>query len=178
MTSSTRFLDFDTRRCQDEHAFDALCCAQLFMRLMRKVADTQRARKAQALDFCLGVYSGEAYFSPIWRKARGEEDKQRQESVIGKPVALVMELAALCRPGEILVSESSFELADGNNRFGPQANRKVALDSGSVNLMIYALAIDAGMHGELLDRQCQHLLPDPGIGHRRRRQWLRARGHA
>jgi class 3 adenylate cyclase/uncharacterized membrane protein affecting hemolysin expression len=151
---------FDTRRCQDEHAFDALCAAQLFMRLMQKVADAQRARKAQALEFCLAVYSGEAYFSPIWRKSRGEDDKQRQESVIGKPVALVMELAALSRPGEILVAESSFELADGNNRFGAQPNRKVALDSGSINLMIYALATDAGTHSELLDRQCQHLLPD------------------
>jgi class 3 adenylate cyclase/uncharacterized membrane protein affecting hemolysin expression len=151
---------FDTRRCQDEHAFDALCCAQLFMRLMQKVADTQRARKAQALEFCLAVYSGEAYFSAIWRKSRGEDDKQRQESVIGKPVALVMELATLCRPGEILVSESSFELADGNNRFGAQPNRKVTLDSGGVNLMIYALGINAGTHSELLDRQSQHLLPD------------------
>ena len=151
---------FDTRRCQDEHAFDALCCAQLFMLLMQKVADAQRARKAQALEFCLAVYSGDTYFSPIWQKVRGEEDKQRQESVIGKPVALVMELGAQCRPGEIQVAESSFELADGNNRFGAQQSRKVALDSGSVNLMIYTLPADAGNHSELLGRQCQHLLPD------------------
>jgi hypothetical protein len=71
-----------------------------------------------------------------------------------------MELAAMSRPGEILVGESSFALADGNNRFGAQPNRKVALDSGSVNLMIYALGAGAGGHSELLDRQCQHLLPD------------------
>jgi class 3 adenylate cyclase/uncharacterized membrane protein affecting hemolysin expression len=151
---------FDTRRCQDEHAFDALCCAQLFLRLMQKVAEAQRARKAQALEFCLAVYSGDAYFSPIWKKTRGDDDKQRQESVIGKPVELVMELSNLSRSGEILVSESSFELADGNNRFGAQDSRKVTLDSGSVNLMIYALMVDAGSHSELLDRQCQHLLPD------------------
>lgn len=151
---------FDTRRCQDEHAFDALCCAQLFARLMQKVAETQRARKAQALEFCVAVYSGDAYFSPIWRKQKGDDDKQRQESVIGKPVALVTELCGQCRPGEILVSEASFALADGNNRFGMQQSRKVALDSGSVNLMIYTLPAYAGSHSELLDRQCQHLLPD------------------
>ena len=151
---------FDTRRCQDEHAFDALCCAQLFSRLMQKVAEAQRARKAQALEFCMAIYSGEAYFSPIWKKSRADEDRQRQESVIGKAVSLVMELANMCRPGEILVSEASFELADGNNRFGPQANRKVALDSGSVGLLIYSLSANAGNHSELLDRQCQHLLPD------------------
>ncbi len=151
---------FDTVRCQDEHAFDALCCAQLFLRLMQKVAEAQRARKAQALEFCLAVYSGDAYFSPVWKKPRGDDDKQRQESVIGKPVDLVMELGKLSRAGEILVSEPSFELADGNNRFGAQPSRKVALDSGSLDLMIYALMMDAGNHSELLDRQCQHLLPD------------------
>ncbi len=151
---------FDTRRCQDEHAFDALCCAQLFLRLMHKVAAAQRARKAQALEFCLAAYSGDAYFSPIWKKSRNEEDKQRQESVIGKPVALVTELAGFCQPGEILVSEPSFEQADGNNRFGAQASRKITLDTGSLNLVIYTLMPDAGSHSELLDRQCEHLLPD------------------
>lgn len=151
---------FDTRHCQDEHAFDALCCAQLFVRLMHKVADAQHARKAQALEFCLAVYSGDAYFSPVWKKARNEDDKQRQESVIGKPVSLVMELAGHSRPDEILVSEASFELADGNNRFGEQQSREIALDTGSLNLVTYALLPEAGSHSELLDRQCQHLLPE------------------
>lgn len=151
---------FDTRRCQDEHAFDALCCAQLFLRLMQKVAAAQRARKAQALEFCLAAYSGDAYFSPVWKKARNEEDKQRQESVIGKPVTLVTELASHCQPGEILVSEPSFEQADGNNRFGAQASRTITLDTGSLNLVTYTLMADAGSHSELLDRQCQHLLPE------------------
>lgn len=155
---------FDTRRCQDEHAFDALCCAQLFMRLMHKVAEDQRARKAQALEFCVAVFSGDAYFSPIWRKQKGDEDKQRQESVIGKSVDYVMELATHSRADEILVSEASFELADGNNRFGAQQSRKVALDSGSVNLMIYTLPAEAGTHSDLLDRQRQHLLPDQAQG--------------
>ncbi|MEY4641006.1 MAG: hypothetical protein RLZZ227_1000 [Pseudomonadota bacterium] len=153
---------FDTRHCQDEHAFDALCCAQLFLRLMYKVADVQRAKKAQALEFCLAVYSGEAYFSPVWKKQRNDEDKQRQESVIGKPVDLAIALGAHCRAGEILVSEPSFELADGNNRFGAAASRKITL--GGLDMMIYALLPDAGDHSELLDRQCQHLLPDQRKG--------------
>lgn len=155
---------FDTRRCQDEHAFDALCCAQLFMRLMQKVAEDQRVRKAQALEFHVAVFSGDAYFSPIWRKQKGDDDRQRQESVIGKSVDFVMELASHCRSGEIVVSESSFALADGNNRFGAQQSRKVALDSGNVNLMIYTLPAFAGTHSDLLDRQRQHLLPDPVQG--------------
>ncbi|HEY0960755.1 MAG TPA: adenylate/guanylate cyclase domain-containing protein [Pseudomonadales bacterium] len=155
---------FDTRRCQDEHAFDALCCAQLFMRLMQKVAEDQRARKAQALEFCVAVFSGDAYFSPIWRKQKGDDDKQRQESVIGKSVDYVMELATHSRAGEILVSEASFELADGNNRFGAQQSRKVALDSGNANLVIYTLPPESGTHSELLERQRQHLLPEQAQG--------------
>ncbi|MDY6983987.1 MAG: adenylate/guanylate cyclase domain-containing protein [Pseudomonadota bacterium] len=155
---------FDTRRCQDEHAFDALCCAQLFMRLMQKVAEDQRVRKAQALEFCVAVFSGDAYFSPIWRKQKADEEKQRQESVIGKSVDFVMELASHCRAGEILVSESSFALADGNNRFGAQQSRKVALDSDEASLVIYTLPATAGTHSDLLERQRQHLLPDQTQG--------------
>jgi uncharacterized membrane protein affecting hemolysin expression/class 3 adenylate cyclase len=151
---------FDTRHCQDEHAFDALCCAQLFMRLMQKVAEDQRARKAQALEFCVAVLSGDAYFSPIWRKQKADDDRQRKESVIGKSVDYVMELATHSRAGEIVVSESSFALADGSNRFGAQQSRKAALDSDSVNLVIYTLPASAGTHSDLLDRQRQHLLPD------------------
>ncbi len=160
VNGDSALVSFDVRHCQDEHAFDALCCAQLFLRLMHKVTDVQRSRKTPALEFSLAAYSGDAYFSPIWRKARNADDKQRQESVIGKPVALVAELAAHCKADEILVGEPSFELADGGNRFGTQPGRTINLDTGNLNLLTYTLTPDAGNHSELLDRQCQHLLPD------------------
>jgi class 3 adenylate cyclase/uncharacterized membrane protein affecting hemolysin expression len=157
---------FDTRHCQDEHAFDALCCAQLFLKLMHKVAAAQRARKAQALEFSIAVHGGDVYYSPIWKKTRPDEDRARQESVIGKPVEQVAELAVHGKPDEILVSELSYNLAAGDERFETDMSRQITLDTDSLVLVTYSLAPESGTHSELLDRQCQHLLPDqPRITH-------------
>src|SRR5690606_21583870 len=112
INGDTALVTFDTRHCQDEHAFDALCCAQLFLRVMRKLGAAQRARNAQALEFNLAIHSGDVYFSPIWIKAKAGEETPRQESVIGKPVDLAADLLMHCDTGEILVSELSYDLAE------------------------------------------------------------------
>jgi uncharacterized membrane protein affecting hemolysin expression/class 3 adenylate cyclase len=151
---------FDARHCQDEHAFDAFCCAQLFLRLMRRIGQAQRARHAQALEFKLTIHSGNTYYSPIWIKTRPGEEKERQESVIGKPVDLTLALLAHCKAGEILTSEISYGLAEGEARFGAEASREVSLNADKLTMMTYSLSPDAGSHSELLERQCQHLLPE------------------
>lgn len=160
INGDTVLVSFDVRHCQDEHAFAALCCAQLFLRLMHKVGFAQRARHAQALEFHLAIHSGDVYYSPIWTKARATEEKTRPESVIGKPVELVNELVEHCETAEILVSELSYDLADGDERFHADFSRQIALGEDNLMLMTYSLSPETGTHSELLDRQCQHLLPD------------------
>lgn len=162
VNGDSALVSFDARRCQDEHAFEALCCAQLFMRLMRKVGQAQRARNAQALEFRIVIHSGNAYYSPLWLKSRPGEERVRQESVIGKPVDLTLALLGHCKSGEILVSELSYGLAEGEARFGAESSRQVALNADKLNVMAYSLSPEAGSHSELLERQCQHLLPEQG----------------
>lgn len=160
----TALVAFDARRCQDEHAFDALCCAQLFLRLMRRIAASQRARNAQSLDFKLAVHSGDAYFSPLWQAPKGSDERGRGESVIGKPVEFANAMLAHCHPGEILVSAISFGLAEGETRFGAESARQITLAADKLNLMTYSLSPESGAHSELLERQCQHLLPEQAAG--------------
>jgi uncharacterized membrane protein affecting hemolysin expression len=160
INGDTVLVTFDVRHCQDDHAFAALCCAQLFLRLMRKVGLAQRARHAQALEFHLAIHSGDGYFSPIWTKSRQAEEQPRPESVIGKPAELVGDLIRHCETGEILVSELSYDLADGTERFCAEFSRQVTLGTDNLVLMTYSLSPETGTHSELLDRQCRHLLPD------------------
>lgn len=160
----TALVAFDARRCQDEHAFDALCCVQLFLRLMRRIAASQRARNAQSLDFKLAVHSGDAYFSPLWQAPKGSDERGRGESVIGKPVEFANAMLAHCHPGEILVSAISFGLAEGETRFGAESARQITLAADKLNLMTYSLSPESGAHSELLERQCQHLLPEQPAG--------------
>lgn len=160
INGDTMLVSFDIRQCQEEHAFNAICCAQLFLSLMQKVAANNHARNAQALDFSVAIHSGAVYFSPIWTKQRLEGDKSRPESVIGKPVELASELLAYSAPDSILVSELSYDLAEGNSRFATENAQQLSLGADKLTLITYSLSAATGNHGELLERQCQHLLPE------------------
>lgn len=127
---------------------------------MQKVADNNRARNAQALDFSIAVHSGAVYFSPIWTRQRPEGDKARPESVIGKPVELTEELLAHSQPNSILVSDLSYDLAEGNTRFETDITQQISVGADNLTFITYSLAAETGNHSELLERQCQHLLPE------------------
>lgn len=160
INGDTMLVSFDIRQCQEEHAFNAICCAQLFLSLMEKIAINHRTKNAQTLDFSISVHSGAVYFSPIWIKPRPESDKSRPESVIGKPVELAIELLAHCQPNSILVSELSYDLAEGNTRFETDITQQISVGADKLTFITYSLSADTGNHSELLERQCQHLLPE------------------
>jgi class 3 adenylate cyclase/uncharacterized membrane protein affecting hemolysin expression len=160
INGDTMLVSFDIRQCQEEHAFNAICCAQLFLSLMQKVADNNRARNAQALDFSVAIHSAAVYFSPIWTKQRPESDKSRPESVIGKPVELAVDLLAHSQPNSILVSDLSYDLAEGNTRFETDITQQISVGADNLTFITYSLSADTGNHSELLERQCQHLLPE------------------
>ena len=160
INGDTMLVSFDIRQCQEEHAFNAICCAQLFLSLMEKVAANHHARNAQALEFSAAIHSGAVYFSPIWVKQRLEGDKARPESVIGKPVEIAGELLVHSQPGSILVSELSYDLAEGNTRFVTDDAEQISLGADNLTLITYSLLPTTGTHSELLERQCQHLLPE------------------
>ena len=77
---------FDVRQCQDEHAFNAICCGQLFLHLMQRLAVMQSGRNAQQLEFRLAVHSGDVFFSPLWKSPKQDKDSSRRETVIGHTV--------------------------------------------------------------------------------------------
>lgn len=160
VNGDSMLVSFDTRHCQEEHAFNALCCAQLFLRLMKNVSTHLQARNTQALDFKLSVHSGPLYFSPVWIKNKTENDKPRPESVIGKPIEMVHALLGSGRPSTIVVSELSYDLAEGATRFITDNSSQITVGTDKLTLMTYSLTADSGLQGDLLERQCQHLLPE------------------
>lgn len=157
-------VSFDVRHCQDEHAFAALCCGQLFLRLMQRVAQSHKQNNAQSLEFSVVAHSGDAYYSPLWKRRKDGradgKDVSREESVIGKPVELVAQLSALAPAGKVLTTELCLELAGGQKRFGVMTPEECRPGTDNPPLMAYILAPDSGSHSELLERQCQHLIPE------------------
>ncbi len=149
---------FDVRQCQDEHAFNAICCGQLFLQLMQRLAALQRSRNAQELEFRLAVHSGDVFFSPLWKSPKQDKDSSRRETMIGHTVSLVQELLAHATTDQILASELSFDLANGNLRFPVPPGAGIQTDKRTI--LTYNIPADCGAHKELLEKQCQHLLPE------------------
>jgi membrane protein len=155
-------VSFDVRHCQDDHAFAALCCAQLFLRLMQRVAARHKANNAQSLEFAVVVHSGDSYYSPLWKKKKDGKESQREETVIGKPVELAQHLLGTGPAGKVLASELALELAGGQKRFGAVSPQELQVGPDKLPLMAYILAADSGSHSDLLERQCLHLIPEHG----------------
>ncbi|HTR00888.1 MAG TPA: adenylate/guanylate cyclase domain-containing protein [Candidatus Acidoferrum sp.] len=153
---------FDVRQCQDEHAFNAICCGQLFLHLMQRLALLQKARNAQQLEFRLAVHSGDVFFSPLWKSAKQEKDTPRRETMIGHTVGLVQELLTHAATGHILVSELSYDLANGNMRLPVEPGEGVLTDKRTI--LTYNVPAECGAHKELLEKQCLHLLPEQPRG--------------
>ncbi|MDR2213584.1 MAG: hypothetical protein LBE21_08170 [Pseudomonadales bacterium] len=150
---------FDARRCKEDHAFNALCCAQLFMLLMQKTTEKQRDRNAQSLEFNIAVHSGEVFFSPLWAK-QSKDGEAQQESAIGKAVDMAHALLQQTTPGQLTVTAFSYQLAGGQTRFPSDSTRMLRVQFGNEDYSTYRLDAHSGSHTELLQRQCQHMIPD------------------
>lgn len=151
-------LGFDSRRCQDEHAFNAVCCGQLFLKLMEGAARAHRERQGQFLEFRALVHSGDAFFSPLWRKRQADAGKLREESAIGRTVDLCYALLQRATTGRLLVTGLSLDLAGGNRKFPDVTCHELEPCGDAPAMPACSLEPGDGAHAELLQRQTEHLL--------------------
>jgi uncharacterized membrane protein affecting hemolysin expression/class 3 adenylate cyclase len=148
---------FDSRRCHDEHAFNAVCCGQLFLSLMDGAAKAHRERQGQFLEFHALVHSGDAFFSPVWKK-RQDAQPAREESAIGRTVDLCYELLGQAPASTLLVSGLALDLAGGNRKFPEVSCQELPAQGDMPALPACTLTAEDGVHAELLKRQTEHLL--------------------
>ncbi len=104
------------------------------------------------------MHSGDVFFSPLWRSPKQEKDSPRRETLIGPTLTLVQELLTHAHTDHILASELSYDLANGNLRFPVEPGTGVQTDKRTI--LTYSIAADCGTTKELLEKQCQHLLPE------------------
>ena len=91
-----------------------------------------------------------------------EKDSPRRETMIGHTISLVQELLTHAAAGHILVSELSYDLANGNMRLPVEPGEGVLTDKRTI--LTYNVPADCGSHGELLEKQCLHLIPEQPRG--------------
>lgn len=145
-------LGFDARFSAD-HAFNALCCASLFLMLMQRLNTRHRAEGSPALEFRLGIHGGDIFLAAL-----GGRDKPG-ESLMGRALDTAMLVAGQARPGRILVSEKSWREAGGEERLGSAERVEISLGGDAPALAAFNPAERSNAYAELLERQARHLLP-------------------
>lgn len=151
-------IGFDNRRCLDEHAFSAICCGQLFLSLMEGAARAHRDRQGQFLEFRALVHSGDAFFSPLWKKRQSGSTTHRDESAISRTADLCYDLLSRAPASRLLVSGLSLDLAGGNRKFPDVRCQELSAAGDLPAMPACTLAPGDGHHADLLQRQTSHLL--------------------
>ena len=152
-TGDSALVSFDSISCSEEHSFNAVCCAQLFLNLMSKISHSHHAKKAQALQFMLAIHSGEIFISV-------DPDKENSQALLGKSLETSFFLCKQSRPGQLLISETTYTQAGADERLQSSDNFEITMPTDNMSFMAYLLDPEMGSYSELIQKQSQHILPN------------------
>jgi len=152
-TGDSAIVSFDSISCSEEHSFNAICCAQLFLQLMQKLSHIHHAKKAQALQFRLAIHSGETFFS-------FDTNNENNHALLGKSLETSFFLCKQSQPGQLLISETTYTQAGAGKRLQTLDSFKITMPTDNMSFMAYLLNPEMGSYSDLLQKQSQHILPD------------------
>ncbi|MDT8398667.1 MAG: AhpA/YtjB family protein [Pseudomonadales bacterium] len=153
LSGAAVLLTFEAQHASGDFAFNAVCCAQLFLKLIQKIKRRHHAEGAQSLDFRLGIHTGDIFiFSP-------SEGGSRPELILGKTTAISRHLSELSRPAQVLISEATFLHAGAEERLHTRNSVEITLPPDNTASIAYILNDDnTSAYQELLERQARHIL--------------------
>ena len=152
-TGDSALVSFDTISCSDEHSFNAICCAQLFLRLMQQLSQMHHAKKAQALQFKLAIHSGETFFS-------ADNTKENNYALLGKSLETSYFLCKQSKPNQLLISETTYTQAGAGDRLQFSDSFEITMPTDNMSFMAYLINPEMGSYTELLHKQTLHILPN------------------
>tara|TARA_R110000772_G_scaffold196899_5_gene307651 strand:- start:3935 stop:5269 length:1335 start_codon:yes stop_codon:yes gene_type:complete len=151
-SGDSALVSFDTRNCGEEHSFNAVCCAQLFLLLMQRINQSHHAKKSQALQFRLAIHSGETFFTV-------DSSNEGKQAVLGKTLETCYFLSKRSQPGQLIISETTYSQADVENRLQSSDSIEITMPTDNMSFMAYLLSSNMGSYSELLQKQSFHILP-------------------
>lgn len=151
-SGDSALVSFDSLSCSDEHSFNAVCCAQLFLKLMNKISQLHHAKKAQALQFKLAIHSGEVFISV-------DPHKENDQALLGKSLETSYYLCKQSQPGQLLISETTYTQAGADTRLHTSDSFEITMPTDNMSFMAYLLNPEMGSYSELINKQSQHILP-------------------
>jgi class 3 adenylate cyclase/uncharacterized membrane protein affecting hemolysin expression len=152
-TGDSALVSFDSLSCSEEHSFNAVCSAQLFLKLMNKISQLHHAKKEQALQFKLAIHSGEVFISV-------DPEKEYSPALLGKSLETSFFLCKQSEPGQLLISETTYTQAGADERLNTSDSFEITMATDNMSFMAYLLDSEMGSYSELINKQSQHILPN------------------
>ncbi len=94
---------FGAPRLNSDHRFNAIACATVMLRLLKRINNLRSQRGQQAIDVRIGINSGEMMAGYVGARQRMEY------TVIGDTVNVASRLSRMANPGQIIVGEDVVE---------------------------------------------------------------------
>jgi len=149
-TGESTMVSFDSHKCGEEHGLNAICCGQLFLALMQKINHRHKNEKAQALQFRLAIHSGETFFNV----------ESESEILLGKSLETAYFLSKQSKPGQLLISESTFSQANAEQQLQYADSIEITMPTDNMSFTAYILNEETYVYSDLIAKQCQHILPE------------------
>ena len=117
----------------DQHSFNAICCAQLLLGQANSYNQARKAINLPTIQFRLGIHSGEMLAGTLG------SDERMQYTVVGDSVNLAARLCGLAPPGKLVISEAVYQGAGGNDRLTTQDQKLLKVRGKSAEIPTYTV---------------------------------------
>ena len=142
---------FGTPQEDPEHAFHAICCAQLFLGLVDAFNNRRRENDLPIIQFRLGLHCGEMLAGTLGTNER------LQYTVVGDAVNIASRLCNQGYPGKLVISESVYEHAGGHFRLVTQDQLSLNVRGKTANVPIYIVEDVQDQYSSLIASQVQQI---------------------
>ena len=124
---------FGAPQDDDQHSFNAVCCAQLLLGLVNSYNQARKEINLPTIQFRLGVHSGEMLAGTLG------SDERMQYTVVGDTVNLAARLCGLAPPGKLVISDAVYQGAGGNSRLSTQEQKLLKVRGKSSEIPTYTV---------------------------------------
>jgi adenylate cyclase len=134
------------------HAQHAVECAALIQYLIETLNKRRKAQGQVALTFHIGINSG-----PMLAGNIGAADRM-EYTVMGKEVNVASRLSSSAKPGQILLSDSTYNAIPHAGPIQCERHGIITLRGTAQPLMTYSVLLDMAKHQDFIQSRVGHLL--------------------
>jgi len=135
-----------------EHRFNAVSCAILIQRIIESLNTRKTAQGLPAVDFRLGINSGEMLAGNMGARER------MQFTVIGETVNLASKLCSISRPGDVVVTSELASHSELQDRIFTEPHKPLVLAGNPGMINTSRITNIASSRSILIDNQLYSIL--------------------